>query len=183
MYDASGGVLPGVAVTLTDATGAAATATTNAAGQFVYPVVQPGHYLIEASLPGFRTLRHEFDLARASDWDRVYTLQVGTVRETVTVTESRVAAPAPSSQPHGPEPVRVGGNIRAPRKEGVVPIEAVIGRDGTVISVRVTSAQVHPDFAIAAVDAVRQWRFTPTLLNGQAIDVVMNVSVTFRLSE
>jgi outer membrane biosynthesis protein TonB len=37
---------------------------------------------------------------------------------------------------------------------GAVPIEAVIGRAGTVSSVRVLSAQVHPDFAIAAVDAV-----------------------------
>jgi outer membrane biosynthesis protein TonB len=42
---------------------------------------------------------------------------------------------------------------------------------------------VHPDFAIAAVDAVRQWRFTPTLLNGDAVEVVMTVSVEFKLSE
>jgi protein TonB len=42
---------------------------------------------------------------------------------------------------------------------------------------------VHPDFAIAAVDAVRQWRFTPTLLNGRPVEVVMTVSVTFTLSD
>jgi protein TonB len=64
---------------------------------------------------------------------------------------------------------------------GQVPIEAMIGRDGTVRSVRVLSAQVHPDFATAAVDAVRQWLFTPTLLNGQAVEVVMRVSITFDL--
>ena len=59
---------------------------------------------------------------------------------------------------------------------GVVPVEALIGSDGAVSSVRVLSAQVHPDFAIAAVDAVRQWRFTPTLLNGVPVEVVMTVS-------
>jgi TonB family protein len=49
--------------------------------------------------------------------------------------------------------------------------------------VRVLSAQVHPDFAIAAVDAVRQWQFTPTLLNGQPVEVVMTVTVQFSLSD
>ena len=39
----------------------------------------------------------------------------------------------------------------------------------------------HPDFAQAAVDAVRQWRFEPTLLNGAPIEVVMTVSVDFSL--
>lgn len=58
----------------------------------------------------------------------------------------------------------------------------MIGRDGHVASARVLSAQVHPDFAAAALDAVRQWRFTPTLLNGKAVDVVMTVSVTFKLA-
>src|SRR4029077_9814841 len=104
------------------------------------------------------------------------------------------------SQPQLAKPLRVGGNIRVPLKtldvrpiypksmreagrEGVVPIEAIIGPDGVVTSVRVLTAQVHPDFAIAAVDAVRQWKFTPTLLNGAPVEVVMNVSVEFRLSD
>ncbi|MEO8522728.1 MAG: energy transducer TonB [Acidobacteriota bacterium] len=42
---------------------------------------------------------------------------------------------------------------------------------------------MHPDFAIAAVDAVRQWRFSPTLLNGAPVDVVMTVTVSFSLAE
>ena len=64
-----------------------------------------------------------------------------------------------------------------------MPIEAVIGTDGLVSSVRVVSAQVHPDFAIAAVDAVRQWRFTPTLLDGSPVEIVMTVTVQFGLSD
>ena len=74
-------------------------------------------------------------------------------------------------------------SMREAGREGVVPLEALIGLDGTVTSVRVLSAQVHPDFAIAAVDAVRQWRFSPTLLNGVPVEVVMTVSVRFDLGE
>jgi periplasmic protein TonB len=73
--------------------------------------------------------------------------------------------------------------MREAGREGVVPIEAIIGADGTVTSLRVLSAQVHPDFAIAASDAVRQWRFSPTLLNGSPVEVVMRVSITFSLSD
>jgi TonB family protein len=200
VYDPSGGVMPGVALTLEDAQQPKLEATTNAAGRFTFPAVPAGRYVLAASLPGFRALRHEFELRNSRDWDRAITLQVGELRETIMVNERRVAPPSAPSQPRGVQPVRVGGNIRVPRKEfhvspayppsmrdagleGTVPIEAVIGRDGTVISLRVLSAQVHPDFAIAAVDAVRQWRFTPTLLNGVPVEVVMTVTITFGLSD
>ena len=198
IYDVSGAVLPGVELALEDANEVKWPAVSDASGRFEFPSIQPGRYVLAASLPGFRALRHEFELRSSRDWDRAITLQVGTLQESVTVSASRVTAPPP--QPQGARPVRVGGNIRVPRKvldvrptypaamraagrEGVVPLEALIGVDGTVASVRVLSAQVHPDFAIAAVDAVRQWRFTPTLLNGVAVEVVMTVSVTFGLSE
>jgi TonB family protein len=199
IYDVSGAVMPGVEITLEDANQFKWSATTSATGRFEFTRVQPGRYVLAAAVPGFKTLKNEFELKNARDWDRAITLQVGDLRESITVRESRLAAPAAPSQ-QGPQPVRVGGNIRAPRKEldvrpvyptsmraagreGVVPIEAIIGRDGTVTSVRVLTAQVHPDFAIAAVDAVRQWRFSPTLLNGAPVEVVMTVSVTFNLSD
>jgi protein TonB len=73
--------------------------------------------------------------------------------------------------------------MREAGREGVVPIEAIIGPDGIVTSVRVLTAQVHPDFALAAADAVRLWKFTPTLLNGKPVEVVMKVSVEFHLSD
>jgi TonB family protein len=174
-------------------------ATTDAAGRFAFPGIGSGKYVLSADLPGFRSLRDEFELTTASDWDRAVTLQVGTLRETISVSAGRIPKPTPAASAATPVRVRVGGNIRTPKKtldvhpqypesmraagrEGQVPIEALIGTDGTVTSVRVVSAQVHPDFAIAAVDAVRQWRFTPTLLNGQPVEVVMTVTVNFSLS-
>jgi TonB family protein len=198
VYDPSGGVLPGVQLTLQDSQDVRRQATTDGAGRFEFPPVQPGRYVIEAAIPGFRDLRHEFELRNASDWDRAITLQVGELSETVKVSASRISStrPLPGITP---QRIRVGGNIRAPRKqvdvnpiypasmreagrEGVVPLEAVIGTDGTVQWLRVRSAQVHPDFAKAATDAVRQWVFDPTLLNGTPVEVVMNVSVEFSLS-
>ncbi len=200
VYDSTGAVVPGVALTLENAKEEKQQATTRADGRFDFPQIAPGKYILSASLPGFRSLKQEFELKNNRDWDRAITLQVGEVQETISVRERRVAGPVGTSQPQMPKPLRVGGNIRVPTKtldvkptypksmrdagrEGVVPIEAVIGPDGSVTSVRVLTAQVHPDFAIAAADAVRQWKFTPTLLNGAPVEVVMKVSVEFRLSD
>jgi TonB family protein len=195
IYDVTGAVVPGVNVTLVDANKNTWTAASTARGRFELPAVVAGKYLLEVTLPGFRPLRQDFELRAARDWDRAITLQVGELQETITVRENRAGSP---EAPPASNRVRVGGNIRAPMKikdvrpsfpasmrdagqTGVVPLEAIIGRDGTVSSVRVLSAQAHPDFAVAAIDAVRQWRFTPTLLNGEAVEVVMRVSVTFDL--
>jgi TonB family protein len=199
IYDASGGVLPGVDLTLQDAQQATWTATTNESGRFEFPSVAPGTYVLEAKLAGFRRLRQDIALRTAGDWDRAITLQVGEVSEKIIVSASRVAVPTGPSRAQ-PIRIKVGGNVRAPRKlhdvapvypssmreagrEGVVPVEAVIGTDGSVTSVRVLSAEVHPDFAIAAVEAVRQWTFDPTLLNGAPVEVRMTVSVEFTLSK
>jgi TonB family protein len=200
VYDASGGVLPEVALTLERDQAVVAQVATDASGRFEFPPVGPGRYVLRASLAGFRALRQELVLHDTRDWERAITLQVGTVQETIVITDRRRPGVTPGSSATPGAPFRVGGNIRPPRKtvdvkpvypvsmrdagfEGVVPIEAVIGTDGSVASVRVVSADVHPDFAIAAVDAVRQWRFTPTLLNGNPVEVVMTVRVQFSLSE
>jgi protein TonB len=65
------------------------------------------------------------------------------------------------------------------RVEGVVVLEAVIGREGSIETLRVISG--HPLFNQAALDAVKQWRYRPTLLNGKAVPVLTTVTVTFRL--
>jgi len=105
--------------------------------------------------------------------------------------------PPPPPPPPAPKQVhRVGGDIRPPQKirdvaprypaiaqasgvEGIVILEAVISESGTVQNVRVLRGK--PLLDEAAADAVRQWRFTPPLLNGEPVPVVMTVTVSFSL--
>ena len=65
------------------------------------------------------------------------------------------------------------------RVQGVVIIEATIGPDGVVKDARVLRS--IPLLDQAALDAVRQWVFTPTLLNGVPVPVIMTVTVQFTL--
>ena len=68
---------------------------------------------------------------------------------------------------------------RTARVEGVVILEAVIDAAGRVESVRVLRS--IPLLDQAAVEAVRQWIYTPTLLNGVPVPVIMTVTVNFTL--
>jgi protein TonB len=69
---------------------------------------------------------------------------------------------------------------RQARVQGKVVLEATINPQGRVISVRVMEGV--PLLDQAAVDAVKQWEYTPTLLNGVAVPVIMTVTVNFRLN-
>lgn len=101
---------------------------------------------------------------------------------------------APAEWPAGA--VRVGGNIRQPMKmvdvkpvypdlaqkarvQGVVIVEALIGQDGRVEGARVLRS--IPLLDQAALDAVRQWEFNPTLMNGVPVPVIMTLTVNFTL--
>ena len=107
--------------------------------------------------------------------------------------------PPPPPPPPAPQaPVRLSSGMQAPRKivsvdpvyprvaqtarvEGVVILEATIDTRGRVLGVRVLRSV--PLLDQAAVDAVRQWVYTPTLLNGVPVPIVMTVTVNFRLSD
>ncbi len=67
------------------------------------------------------------------------------------------------------------------RIQGIVIIEATIGEDGQVINARVLRSV--PLLDQAALDAVRQWKYMPTQLNGVSVPVIMTVTVTFSLSQ
>lgn len=93
--------------------------------------------------------------------------------------------------------VRVGGDIKEPIKirdvkpiypaeaqdakvQGIVIVEALIGQDGSVREAKVLRSV--PMLDDAALGAVRQWQFTPTLVNGDPVPVVMTVTVNFTLN-
>jgi hypothetical protein len=105
IYDPTGAVMPGVELTLENAQEQKHQATSRADGRFDFPQVAPGKYVLSASLPGFRTLRQEFELKAARDWDRAITLQVGELKESITVRERRISGPVGPSQPHLPNPL------------------------------------------------------------------------------
>jgi protein TonB len=108
-----------------------------------------------------------------------------------------VEAVPPSPPPALQTPIRhIGGDIKPPQKltevapvypplaraarvEGVVILEAVIGEDGVVRDIRVLRSV--PLLDAAAMEAVRQWLFTPTRLNGEPVPVVMTITVAFTL--
>jgi periplasmic protein TonB len=107
-----------------------------------------------------------------------------------------IANVPPPPPPEPVRPMRLHSGMKAPVKtthvaplypmiarqahiDGVVILEAVLDDQGRVESVRVLRS--IPMLDQAAVDAVRQWRFTPALLNGQAVPVVMTVTVNFTL--
>jgi len=60
-------------------------------------------------------------------------------------------------------------------------MEAVIGRDGAVQNLRLVSG--HPLLIEAAKKAVARWRYQPTLLNGEPVEVVTEIDVNFTLAE
>ena len=105
-----------------------------------------------------------------------------------------VDAPRP---PPPPGAVRVGGAIKEPRKtkhvdvvypeiaksarvQGVVIMECTISPEGKVLDVRLLRG--IPLLDAAAIDAVKQWEYTPTLLNGVPVPVIMTVTAKFTLS-
>jgi TonB family protein len=106
------------------------------------------------------------------------------------------APPAPPAAPPLVEPIRIGGVIKAPTKlkhvepayplmvcprlQGTVRLDCIIGPDGRVRSVRMLEG--HLVLAHAAQDAIQQWIYTPTLLNGRPVPVVMTVTVHFKLA-
>ena len=65
------------------------------------------------------------------------------------------------------------------RIQGAVVLEAVISKQGTIVNLKVISG--HPWLILAALDAVRHWKYKPTLLNDEPVEVVTNITVNFSL--
>lgn len=209
--DPSDAVLPSVFVVAMDTErGVRHEVRTNGAGRFELVGLPQGVYTLEVDVPGFETFQEKLTLS-GQDVNRDITLQVGTLQETIAVTSPGPnVGPATPGERYPPRPpycaagpggtagpapdgaVRVGGQIRQPRKlyhvaplyppdepAGTVRMDTVIDPNGFVSETKVTN-DAPPALAQAAVEAVRQWEFDPTLLNCVAIPVRMSVVVDFR---
>ncbi|MGA7794899.1 MAG: TonB family protein [Candidatus Acidiferrales bacterium] len=111
--------------------------------------------------------------------------------------QGMVAAVAPPPpKPAAPSRIKQGGNVtaasiinqtrplypplaRQARIQGNVVLHAIIDKDGKVAQLEVISG--HPLLVQSALDAVKQWRYKPTLLNGDPVEVDTTITVTFTM--
>jgi protein TonB len=93
------------------------------------------------------------------------------VRQSGDITRKNVIKSVPPIYP---------AEARAKGIQGKVKLHAIIGKDGSVSQLEVISGK--PILSKAAMDAVRQWRYRPTLLNGEAVEVDTTIDVNFILN-
>jgi len=106
--------------------------------------------------------------------------------------------PPPPPTPQAPKRIRVGGQVESARLifqpkpeypplakmariQGTVRLDATISKDGTIQDLKVISG--HPLLVKSALDAVQRWRYQPTLLNGDSVEVATEIDVNFTLAE
>ena len=208
--DPMGRPLPDAELRLTDInTGQVVEAKTDTTGNFQFPQVAAGPYLLSVRYPGFTTTRQRLDLNGGGTTISLQ-VEVGTLTERVTVigdvndvpfgapvgTRISQSAAGPDS---APPCTPAAGQLTPPMKirdvrpvyrrelvearvEGDVLMRAKIGKDGKVRSADVISP-VNTDLEDAAIAAVTQWQFTPTYLNCEPVEVQMYVTVQFKLAQ
>ncbi len=201
VYDASGAAVPEATVTVSNLdTGSEDTTVTNAAGEYTFIGIPAGRYLLKVLKPGFAIFRQQdvkLTVNSAVRLDPV--LEIGGVSESLEVV-GHVHRPPQAPLTSSPHRIRVGGNIQATKltyqvkplypetlqQQGIeetVLLRAIITKDGTLNapSMMVISTLANPELAKAAIDAVKQWRYEPTLLNGEPLEVATTITVHFKL--
>lgn len=188
--DPSGAPLPDVHVQVSNPdTGTKQEVETRADGKFNFDGDAAGQYILRLEKPGFVSIFREFDLKGDSKIDRDFTM----ANEGGQQVADKVNAPEDQ-----PKLIRIGGRVAesnlttkvqpiypAAAKEahvqGTVEIEATISKDGVPVELRVVSSP-SDDLSQSAIEAVRQWRYRPTLLNGNPIEIVTDIIVNYTLS-
>jgi protein TonB len=118
------------------------------------------------------------------------------------ISAAPVAPPPPpkveAPKPAAPQRIRVGGNVqkamqlftpspvypplaKQARIQGVVKLNAVISKEGNIEQLTVVSG--HPLLIPSALEAVKKWRYKPTLLNGEPVEVITQIDVNFTLTQ
>jgi TonB family protein len=199
--DPSGAVVPSCTVALASVDGSGAyTIQTDNTGQYRFNSVPAGKYNLEARAPGFTMFQIEQLPVTAGNAAQIdVNLLIGKISEAVTVQGKRSATAVPPA-PAVAQRIKVGGNIqmsrllRQPRPvypaelqqlgvEGTVRLQAVISKEGIPIDLRAVPSSVDPRLVPLAMDSVSQWRYSPTLLNGEPVETVTTIDVTFTLNQ
>lgn len=198
--DPSGAHIPNATIIMTNQkTNSTEMTTSGSDGNFEFKALPAGEYQMEVVKRGFAEYKApHVVLVAGREASQVVTLNVGGVTEEVDVVAVGTAKAVPEEAGRKPTRVRIGGDVQAPKiitkvqpvypeaakaagTEGTVLLHAVIGMNGNPLSLRVMNSEVDPELARAAVEAVSQWRYRPTLLNGEPIEVDTTITVNFKL--
>jgi TonB family protein len=170
---------------------------TGPTGQWSFTGVPAGTYTLEIQVPGFKTFNRNVTVSQGLDSQVHANLQIGRSTETVTVTAQRPNSSPPAVQASS-KPIRVSAGVEpaklirhvtpvyppSAREQGIqgsVTFEAVINKAGLIDSTQLATTYASPDLVQAAQDAVRQWQYSPALLNGEPVDVLTEITVNFTL--
>jgi TonB family protein len=174
--------------------------TSDRDGNFSFKALPSGEYELKAMKPGFQVYRLlQVNLVSGSDFSQNISLEIGTIMEEVQVVPAGTKQPLPVGITGKPSRLRLGGDLEASHRitkvqpvypdsaksagiSGTVILHAIISTDGKPLSLRVMNSQIDPDLARSAVEAVSQWRYTPTLLNGEPIEVDTTITVNYSLA-
>jgi TonB family protein len=200
IYDASGAVVPNATIVMTGLKSKTVDMSTSAAdGTFSFKALPAGVYEMKVMKPGFEAYHDpRVDLEATHVLSRNVHLNVGSITESVDVHATDAGQTASSKGNTPPARVKIGGEIEAAKLikkvapsypesakaagvQGQVVLHAVIGMDGKPLSLQVLNSTIDPDLARASVEAVSRWRYSPTLLNGQPIEVDTTIMVNFSL--
>ena len=175
------------------------TAVSDPVGAFQFTALPAGKYTVKAMVRGFKvTSRTGVFLQPDQKVTLDLRLQVGGIKEGLTVTAARpavTATPAAQPQPQS-DRIRVGGMVQAAailRKvpptypedqralgiSGVVQLAAIVGKDGSIQELRALGGPAG--LIDAAMKAASQWAYRPTLLNGEPVAVETNIDISFEL--
>jgi TonB family protein len=159
-----------------------------------------GEYVVEVRKPGFQIQQQEVTLSTGTHEALDITVNVGSIIESIVIV-GRSSPRSEKSRPSGPpRRIRVGGNVQKSKLitqiqpvypqelqregvEGMVVLDAVIAADGSLKDLRVANNLVAVDERLvnAAMEAIRFWRYEPTRLNGEPVEVVTSITLDFRL--
>ena len=191
------GVIPGAKVVLKGVSDY--TFETGADGSYSVSGVPEGVYSISVLKPGYALLSIAGRKIEAGNTVRAdLYLSLGKIQETVNVDGGKAGdgAAAPAGPPSR---IRVSGNVQAAkllkkvnpvyppeakqaRVQGTVRMRAVIGKEGDLLGLTLLMSP-SPELARSAMDAVNQWKWQPTLLNGQPVEIQTDIDVNYTLTK
>lgn len=173
--------------------------TTDNSGRYVFLDLTPGAWRVASEAMGFKPALQGVTLSPGQAATQDLRLEVGSVQETITIGARR---DEPGHRPPADEQIVVkmrqaakAGSITPPMRTATanpvyppalmnagigdrIVLDARIGTDGSVVDIKVRSSQ-NPELLKVAMDAVNQWKYTPTLLHGKPVEVEMQVTFDF----